>query len=391
MRDSYRSPPPRVFTPPAVCLFLLLLLPLSGCSILFVAKGGTHYKGGSSEEIPAAKSLSREMARDVVEYHTQKGDSLPLLSQAYYGDKAHAEKIALYNHLDVNLKLRPKMVLRIPNPLYFPNPSDIKRNPPPSAPKKTAAGSPVPSPTANPLVGKITKLPRPKVNRAFAPGERLRFEVRVLSMLGGYATLEVGNYTRVAGRPCLPLSARTNSTMPLTTFYPVGDVQTSYMDAVDFLTWKFQNNIHEGNYRSQNMEIYDQLRHRMTRKHNQDALLEMDVAPYTQDIISCFYYFRLLPIDLGKTYSVPTQSTGKNYQLIVKAMRRETVTVPAGTFDCFVMKPIIQEETIFRNKGDIDLWVTADSRHIPVKAQSGIVIGHVDVDLLEANLPPLGH
>ena len=65
--------------------------------------------------------------------------------------------------------------------------------------------------------------------------------------------------------------------------------------------------------------------------------------------------------------------------------------MPAGTFDCFVLKPVIREETIFRNKGDIDIWVTADERHIPVKAQSGIVIGHVDVDLLDANLPPIGN
>ena len=296
--ESFKRNRLKMSLPPILFMFLLILLLLSGCSLLFVAKGGTHYKNGKSEEVPPAKSLSRQMAYDVVEYHVQKGDSLPLLSEAYYGDKGKTEKIAIYNHLDMKARLRPKMLLRIPTPLYFPNPADIKRNKTESSlKKKNPNASNSPSPTPDPLMRKISKLARPKINRAFAPGERLKFEVRVLSMLGGYATLEVGKFLNVAGRPCLPLSVHTNSTMPLTTFYPVGDVQVSYMDAVDFLTWKFQNNIHEGDYRTQNLEIYDQLRHRMTRKHNQDPLLEMDIAPYSQDIISCFYYFRLLPIE----------------------------------------------------------------------------------------------
>jgi hypothetical protein len=94
-------------------------------------------------------------------------------------------------------------------------------------------------------------------------------------------------------------------------------------------------------------------------------------------------------LEEGKTYVIPTQSSGKNYQLIVTVFGKQKITVPAGTFDCFRVKPIIKEGTVFRNNEDIDLWVTTDSRHIPVKIKSGIVIGSIDVDLLDATLPPL--
>jgi hypothetical protein len=127
----------------------------------------------------------------------------------------------------------------------------------------------------------------------------------------------------------------------------------------------------------------------MTRKHNEEAAEEKTIAPFSEDLISCFYYFRLLPMQVGKTYAIPTQSSGKNYQLYVRVLDREKVTVPAGTFDCFRLKPIVKEDTVFRNKGEIDLWVTTDQRRMPVKVESGIVIGSIDIDLVDATLPSL--
>jgi hypothetical protein len=201
--------------------------------------------------------------------------------------------------------------------------------------------------------------------------------------------LEVGPYTTVESRPCTPLTARANGVFPLQAIYPVNDVQTSYLDAVDFVSWKFENDVHEGGYSARNREVYDQIKHKVARKHNDEEVLVMDVAPFSQDIISCFYYYRLLPLEEGKTFAIPTQSGGKNYQLIVTVGKKEKITVPAGTFECFRVKPLIKEQTVFRNDEEIDLWITTDERHIPVKIKSGIVIGSIDVDLLEATLPSL--
>ena len=313
--------------------FLLILPLLQGCSLLFVAKGGTRYVESHKEKAPQAASLAREMKKNP-------------------------------SHLKVQKQAKKE------------------------EPKRLKNGKPVKA--ASPAENiKITKVSRPTTNTAFAPGERLKFEVRALSILGGYATLEVGDYTTVEGRPCTPLTARANTVFPMSAIYPVKDVQTSFFDTVDFLSWKFQNNVLEGNYKSHNLEKYDQVKHKVVRQHNDEAALTLDVAPFSQDIISCFYYFRLLPMEEGKTYSIPTQSGGKNYELIVRVDKRETITVPAGTFECFRVKPLIKSETVFRNNEQIDLWVTADARHLPVKIKSGILIGSIDVDLLEASLPQM--
>lgn len=366
-------------------VLLALVLALSGCSLLFVAKGGTRTGKGKEAPTPVAQDLTREMNEPgIVTFTTRPKETFATVSELFFGDTNQAGQIAKWNHLSVKRRLKPGMILKIENPDQSPDPAKL----PPVAQIDIPTPEPSLSPTPTPQVS-ITLVPRARVNHAFGPGEKLKFEVRALSMLGGYATLEVENYTTVAGRPCMVFTARANSVFPFSAIFPVKDVQSSYFDATNFLTWKFENHVNEGGYHASNLELYDQVKHSFWHQHNQEKPETKPLAPFSQDLISCFYYFRLLPVEVGKTYSIPTQSGGKNYQLIVEVLNREFVTVPAGTFDCLKVKPIVKEDTVFHNTGEIDLWVSADERHFPVKIKSSLVIGSIDIDLLEASFPPM--
>jgi hypothetical protein len=378
-------------------VFFLLVLPfLQGCSLLFVAKGGTHYGQGSGQKAPEAASLAQQMSGQVVvEYKVKEGETFAIIAERYYGRASKGVKLAQRNNLPHDKPLKVGTVLRIVDPIHFADPKEThKKTAKNEGPKSKVTPSPgtaiaTPTPTATHAQENITKVARPKINKAFAPGEVLKFELRALGVLGGYASLSVEDYQTVNKRPCVPLVVRANSVFPFTAIYAVNDVQSSYFDTIDFISWKFQNKVHEGNYKARNLELYDQIKHKVTRQHNDEPAEIIDIAPFSQDIISCFYYFRLLPLEEGKTYDIPTQSGGKNFHLIVSVFNKEKITVPAGTFECFRVKPLIKHGTVFRNEEDIDLWMTADQRHIPVKIKSGIVIGSIDVDLLEATLPPI--
>lgn len=384
-------------------IFLLLGLAfLQGCSLLFVAQGKTGFGSVQASQVPEAVSLSKRMSRtDVIHYKVVEGDTLDFVAGMFYKKVSRAKgKIALENRLRPGSALGPGRELRIVNPDYFPDPGEFKRRRQEMAAQtERLGGKPGKTPTppspaySGPDTAEdendVTRIPRPRVNQAFAPGEKLVYEVRALSVLAGYASLEVDGFMKVEGRPCYPIVARAKAAFPFSSIYPVKDVQTSYFDAVDFLTWKFENDVHEGGYQAHNLEQYHQLEHRLFRRHNQEAPEEMDIPPFDQDIISSFYYFRLLPLEVGKKYEIPTTSSGKNYKLITKVVRREKITVPAGTFDCLQLKPLVKYGTVFRNKEDIDMWVTADDRHIPVRVKSAIVIGSIDIVLLEATLPQM--
>lgn len=385
---------PNFFTFP---FLVFLLCFLSGCSLLFVAKGTANISTAKVEKAPQAVSLEKKMNRQVVLHYTvQDGDTLDFVAQVFYGKMSYKKKLAQQNHLNYSKPLKTGTVLKIINPSNFPDKGALDTMRQQMATKASAT----PSATAKSNIAfsepdteedekDVEKIPRPTVNKSFAAGEKLKYEVRAIGILGGYATLEVDDYMSIQGRPCYPLTARAKSAFPFSTFYPVNDVQTSYFDAVDFITWRFENDVHEGNYNAHNRENYDQIKHTLVRQHNQEPTEQDDIQPFTQDIISCFYYFRLLPLEVGKKYLVPTCSGGKNYKMIVKVFSREKVTVPAGTFDCFRCKPFVKYGTVFRNKEDIDLWITADDRHIPILIKSAIVIGDIEVSLLDATVPDI--
>ena len=368
---------------------------LSGCSLLFIAKGKSSISTAKIEKAPEAASLEKKMSRQVVlHYKVQAGDTLDFVAQAYYGDVSFKKKLAKQNNLNPAKPLKAGKDLKIINPSNFPDKgtmNDLRKKMAAAAnPSATVTTSlPFSEPDTAEDEKDVEKIPRPTVNKAFAAGEKLTFEVRAIGILGGYATLEVDDYQTIGGRPCYPLTAKAKSAFPFSSFYPVNDVQTSFFDAVDFITWRFQNDVHEGDYEAHNRESYDQLKHTVVRQHNQEPVEQVDVQPFTQDIISCFYYFRLLPLDVGKKFLIPTCSGGKNYKMIVAVVSREKVTVPAGTFDCFKTKPFVKYGTVFRNKEDIDLWVTADSRHIPVLIKSAIVIGNIQVSLMAVTVPDI--
>jgi hypothetical protein len=378
----------------ALCLSVVIL---QGCSLLFVAKGKTGFVAVKSQEAPKAKSLTKQMDRAYVIHHkVEEGETLAFLGKAFFGsEKKGAAKIAQVNYLRVHSKLKPGKILKIISPDNFPTASELRdrlkklTQVTPVAQKKNGeTDGPVFS-TLDESQVKIEKIERPKINKAFAPGEKLVYEVRALSLIAGEATLEVDSPVMVEKRPCYPLVAKAKAAFPFSTIYPVKDVQTSYFDAVDFLTWKFENNVSEGNYKAQNAEKYDQVKHTLWRQHNHEDPEVVDIPPFAQDLISCFYYFRLLPLEVGKKYSIPTTSTGKNYNLVIAVVRQEKKTVSMGTFDCYLIKPYVKHDTVFRNSEDIDMWVTTDPRHVPIFIKSGIVIGSIEISLLQATLPEI--
>ena len=69
----------------------------------------------------------------------------------------------------------------------------------------------------------------------------------------------------------------------------------------------------------------------------------------------------------------------KPVRVIVHA--RDRVRVPAGTFDCIVVEPVLREAGLFNQKGRMVVWVTDDERRMPVMMKSKVLVGTIDVEL----------
>jgi hypothetical protein len=112
---------------------------------------------------------------------------------------------------------------------------------------------------------------------------------------------------------------------------------------------------------------------------------EFDMPTFVFDPISSFYYLRNLKLVVGESVYVTIFDSKKVWNVEVQVLRREKVTLPIGTFDTIVVKPLMKSEGIFYRKGDISIWLTDDMKRIPVKMQTKVAVGYITATLVRGN------
>jgi len=215
----------------------------------------------------------------------------------------------------------------------------------------------------------------------FGEGEKLVFSVQYGIVSAGDASLEIRNIANLDGSACYRIvsNARTNDVFSV--FFKVRDRFESYLDTTHLYSLRYEKHVREGKFKRDEAVDFDQRRHMAIYKDK-----EVPIAPRTQDVLSAMYYIRTLPLEVGHSISVANHTDGKNYPLIIKVLREETVTVDAGTFDCIVVEPVLRGPAIFTQKGRLTVWLTNDRYKMPVLMKSKIVIGSVAAVLKEYTL-----
>jgi hypothetical protein len=160
------------------------------------------------------------------------------------------------------------------------------------------------------------------------------------------------------GRSCYHITSRAESNDVMSRIYKVRDRIDSLIDAEGLYTWRYKKRIREGGYERDYDILYEPHSGRTTYADG----LKFDAKPWSKDGLAAFYYVRHLPLEVGKD---------------------ETVKVPAGTFDCFIIEPVMESGGLFKNSGRLSIWVTADDRRIPVLMKSKIPVGSIDAVLQE--------
>jgi hypothetical protein len=103
---------------------------------------------------------------------------------------------------------------------------------------------------------------------------------------------------------------------------------------------------------------------------------------------SFLYFVRTVPLEVGKTYTFNRYFRPDRNPVIVKVLRKERVTVAAGTFDAIVIQPIIKSQGLFAEGGDALMWLSDDPRHILVQFKAKVpVLRTLDL-YLQSYQPP---
>jgi hypothetical protein len=217
--------------------------------------------------------------------------------------------------------------------------------------------------------------------KAFTVGERLVFDVGFSFITAGEAVFQVFSADSVNGRKCYRVVFTVNSVPSFSWIYKVEDRYETILDAKGIFPWKFVQHVREGGYSRDFSADFDQM-HGIARAENKTY----PVPPYVHDAVSAFYYVRTLDFSnarVGQKYLLHNFFKDSTYQLAVKFLGRQQISVDAGLFNTVIVEPLIQEGGLFKSKGRVLIWLTDDERKIPVKVSTKVVVGSIDAELRE--------
>ncbi len=219
----------------------------------------------------------------------------------------------------------------------------------------------------------------PFLRDVFQVGERLIFSVRYGPVRAGEATMRISAIEMVGPDSCYHIVTTAASNDFFSTFFHVRDRYETYMDTRWLLSRRYEKHLNEGEYH--NSAIVEMDQRRQLAIYDTGKVFEM--LPGSHDILSAFYITRARRLKIGESFDLESHVDRKNYPIRVLVHRRERVKVPAGDFDCLVVEPVMRSEGLFKQKGQLTIWLTDDHRRIPVQVKSDLPIGAISIVLTE--------
>jgi hypothetical protein len=225
----------------------------------------------------------------------------------------------------------------------------------------------------------------PSSGRAFRPGERLTFILKWTIIPAGEAVLEVLPQEHVAGIDAhhFVLTARSNAFVDA--FYMVRDRIDAWADSGMRQSLLYRKRQHEGSTHRDITVSFDWEEMTVQYTNHGEVREPIPISAGTFDPLSIFYWSRSADLVVGGRLRRSVTDGKKHVMGVADVVRRETVTVPAGTFDTFLIEPdLAHVGGVFEKSPDakIQLWVSADHRRLPVKLKSKVIVGSFSGELV---------
>ena len=106
----------------------------------------------------------------------------------------------------------------------------------------------------------------------------------------------------------------------------------------------------------------------------------------THDLVSGIYAIRTLPLAVGKAFEVTVSDSGLIYTIPVRVTARERQKTPIGRLWCWRVEPaVFGNGQMIEQKGSMTIWITDDTRRLPVRSQINTSYGKIEVRLKTAD------
>lgn len=210
----------------------------------------------------------------------------------------------------------------------------------------------------------------------FGMGESMVYDVKYGMFNVGTARMDVIGVDTVRGRKVWHTKLEIEGGIP---GYRVHDVLESWIDVETFNSLRHRQATVEG--KRERTKVYEIMPERGV--YREDKKPERPTVESPLDEGAFIYFVRNQPLEVGRTYDYNRYFIPDRNPVTVIAARRERLTVPAGTFQTIVVKPIIKSKGVFSKNGRAEIWFTDDDRRLMVRMETHVIFGTISLQLKE--------
>lgn len=225
-------------------------------------------------------------------------------------------------------------------------------------------------------------------NNAFQEEEQLIYKVSYTSAIGGFvagtATVEVkacedttisnsSDFYHIVG------IGETNNFFNI--FYKVHDRFESVISKETLLPEKFIRRTREADYTYDDDVIFNREENLAISRR-----AEKPVPENVHDIISAVYFMRTLNLEdfrTDSTYLIDFFLDDSAYHSHIKYVGRGYLETEWGWLPCLKVMPMMVTGEVFSKKYPMFVWITDDENHIPLMAESEVIVGSVRMVLVD--------
>jgi hypothetical protein len=171
-----------------------------------------------------------------------------------------------------------------------------------------------------------------------------------------------------------------NSTNSLRFLFSIDDTIEVYTSTEGLIPRLYRERINESSYQRESNIHFDT----EARSVSYDDTLTIEIAEDTRDILSFWYYLRLIPLVVGDTMWLSVHSARENHDIMCSIEGHETIKTRAGEFNTIVVKPQTEGKGVFGARGGMEIWYS-EAERLPVQIRASMKFGSVMFKLREVH------
>ncbi len=230
-----------------------------------------------------------------------------------------------------------------------------------------------------------TERDHPLGETPFQEGEQLFFRAMYHSRITGNVTAGDAKLfikpepVMIDGTPSVKIVGNANTRGMFNLFFKVENEYVSYFSTEKMAPVWFHKTVREGRH-TRNADVrflWDE-----EKIITKDTIIEATTP--VQDLISAYYYARYFDMQAaepGDSYEVQFFHRDTVYVSRILFEGREQITTSLGTFNTLRFKPEMLRGQVFSQPYPMTLWVSDDKNKIPIRAESGLIVGRARLDL----------